>query len=52
MSCLKLQAAQLKRLYCFVLALALEVDVLEIDLKVVDLKVDQKNLRLVNLTEV
>ena len=29
-----------------------EVDALGIDLKVVDLKVDQKNLRLVNLTEV
>ena len=31
---------------------SIEVDVLGIDLKVVDLKVDQKNLRLVNLTEV
>ena len=31
---------------------SIEVDVLEIDLKVVDFKVDQKNLRLVNLTDV
>ena len=31
---------------------SIEVDALEIDLKVVDLKVDQKNLRLVDLTEV
>ena len=53
LACLKLQAGWLKRFYCICIGFSsIEVDSVEIQLKVVDFKVDQKNLRLVNLTEV